>query len=75
LVYAADPAVITSIFKLFSGYGSMSFFMIYALDYSFTLKRRPFDWDEIGFIEACGIRGSAAILEFKDGLAFLSGSA
>jgi hypothetical protein len=68
-----DEAVITSIVKLFRGYGSMSFFMIY--DYSFTLKRRPFDWDEIGFIEACGIRGPAAALEFKDGLALLSGSA
>jgi hypothetical protein len=57
-----DQAVITSIVKLFSGHGSISFFEIYPLDDSFNLKSRPVDRDEV---EACGIRRSA-ILAFKD---------
>ncbi len=57
-----DPAVITSIVKLFSGDASISFFEIYPLDDSFNLKRRRLDRDEV---EACGMR-SSAILIFKD---------
>ncbi len=62
--FRCDPAVITSIVKLFSGYGSMSFFGIYAPDHSFMLKRRRFDLETIGEIEACGIR-SSNILVFE----------
>jgi hypothetical protein len=60
-----DPAVITTIVKLFSGYESIDLFQIYPLDDSFDLKRRRLDQEDLAEIEACGIR-SSAILIFKD---------
>jgi hypothetical protein len=66
-----DPAVITSIVKLFSGDRRIAFFRIYPLDDGFSLRRRPIDRDEV---EACGIR-SSAILVFKDWLCDANGEA
>jgi hypothetical protein len=58
-----DQAVITIIVKLFSGEKDITFFQIYSLNDSFSLKRREVDRGEV---EACGlIRGSPA-LTFKD---------
>ena len=57
-----DPAVMTSIVKLFNRDGSVTFFEIYPLNDSFRLKRRRVDRNEV---EACGVR-SSAFLDFKD---------
>jgi hypothetical protein len=60
-----DPAVITSVVKLFNGYERIVFFYICPCDDSFRLKRRHLDQEDLAGIEACGIR-SSAILVFKD---------
>jgi hypothetical protein len=57
-----DPAVMTSVVKLYSHDRRVQFFEIYPKDDSFGLKRRSIDPDEV---EACGVR-SSAILAFKD---------
>jgi Protein of unknown function (DUF2971) len=50
-----DPAVTTSVVKMFSRNESISFFEIYPLNDSFSLRRRRVDRNEI---EACGIRSA-----------------
>jgi hypothetical protein len=56
-----DPAVITTIVKLFSGDGKVSFFAMHPFKDTFALKRSRVNRD---WIEACGI-GASVYQDFK----------